>query len=153
SSSSMPSGVPKQFGPYRIVRVLGKGGMGAVFLAHDPKLDRQVALKVPLFQPDEEAKMKRFYREARAAATLNHPHICPVYEVGDDQGRPYLAMAFIEGHTLTSIIKQGPQEQTHAATLIRTLALALQEAHAKGIVHRDLKPANIMMNERNEPVI
>src|SRR5438045_3972104 len=100
-----PSGVPQRFGPYRILRVLGKGGMGAVFLAHDPKLDRQVALKVPLFQPDEEAKMKRFYREARAAATLNHPNICPVYEVGEDNGRPYLAMAFIEGHTLSKPLR------------------------------------------------
>jgi serine/threonine protein kinase len=143
-----------QFGRYRILQTLGKGGMGAVYLAHDPQLDRQVALKVPNFGPDEEDKIKRFYREARAAARLRHPNICPVYEVSDDPKQPYLTMAFIEGKTLADIIATGRlQDLRQAVFLVRKLALALAEAHAKGVIHRDLKPANIMVDANKEPVI
>ncbi len=150
----MGQSLPSQFGRYRIIRQLGKGGMGAVYLAHDPQLDRQVALKVPHLGADSLHIRDRFYREARAAATIEHSNICPVHEVGDVNGVPYLTMAYIEGRPLSALIHRDrllPQRQV--AAFVQKLALALQEAHAKGVVHRDLKPANIMINQRNEPVI
>lgn len=143
------------FGRYRIIRQIGQGGMGAVYLAHDTELDRQVALKVPHFsRQDDPQVLQRFLREARAAATIQHPNLCPIYDVGEIGGVHYMTMAYIEGHLVSEYIRPGkrqPERQT--AGLIRKLALALQEAHAHGIVHRDLKPANIFINRRGEPVI
>lgn len=151
----MPASLPEQFGRYRILRKLGRGGMGSVYLAHDMKLDRRVALKVPHFLPtDDPDILERFHREARAAATLQHAHICPVHDVGTHSGIHFLTMAFIEGKSLAEIIKEAkvlPQRQ--AAGWVRQLALALQEAHDMGVIHRDLKPANIMINQRREPVV
>ncbi len=146
--------IPRQFGRYALQECLGKGGMGAVFKAHDTQLDRQVALKVPFLNDDDEETRQRFYREARAAATLQHAYICPVFDVGEFKGVPYLTMAFIEGRSLAQALKGGqsfPPGQT--ALLIRKLALAMQEAHSKGVVHRDLKPANILLRPNGEPVI
>src|SRR5262249_2475853 len=147
--------LPEQFGRYRIKKRLGHGGMGAVYLAHDERLDRQVALKVPHFGPDIDPEiLQRFYREARAAATFVHPNVCPIYDVDECDGVPYLTMAFIEGKPLADVIKSGkPLVQTQAAAVCRKIALALQEAHKRGIIHRDLKPGNIMINKRLEPVI
>jgi len=143
-----------QFGRYRIVKKLGQGGMGAVYLAHDTQLDRQVALKVPRFSAGDSDGVERFLREARAAATLQHPNLCPVFDVGDIDGRHYLTMAYVEGRPLASLIAAGqPLPQRPVADLVRKLALALEEAHRKGVVHRDLKPANIMITDRHEPVI
>ncbi|MBM4072243.1 MAG: tetratricopeptide repeat protein [Planctomycetes bacterium] len=151
----MPASLPEQFGRYRILRKLGRGGMGSVYLAHDTQLDRRVALKVPHFLPtDDPDILERFHREARAAATLQHAHICPVYDVGAQAGIHYLTMAFIEGKSLADVIKEAkvlPQRQ--AAGWVRQLALALQEAHDMGVIHRDLKPANIIINQRQEPVV
>lgn len=151
----MPASLPEQFGRYRILRKLGRGGMGSVYLAHDTQLDRRVALKVPHFLPtDDPDILERFHREARAAATLQHAHICPVYDVGAHAGVHFLTMAFIEGKPLAEVIKEAkvlPQRQ--AAGWVRQLALALQEAHDVGVIHRDLKPANIMINQRLEPVV
>ncbi len=148
-------GLPEQVGRYRVVRLLGRGGMGAVFLAEDPELGRPVALKVPRLGPaDGPQVLERFHREARAAATLHHPNICPVYDVGEVGGVPYLAMAFVEGKALSEVLRGGkPVPARRAAALVRKLALALQEAHARGVVHRDLKPANVMIDRRGEPVI
>lgn len=147
--------LPEQFGRYRILKQLGKGGMGAVYLAEDTQLGRRVALKVPHIASDAGPSMlQRFDREARAAATLNHPNICPVYDVGTHNGIPFLTMAYIEGQTLAEMVKKGkPLPQVAAASIVHTLALALAEAHRRGVVHRDLKLANVMMNERGEPVI
>jgi predicted Ser/Thr protein kinase len=154
SGTELAPGTPHQMGRYRLLKTLGKGGMGAVYLAHDPQLDRQVALKVPLFPTHEEAKLRRFQREARAAATLQHPNICPVHEVGEEQGRPFLVMAYIEGKPLSDHLQKGRMpSQRQAAQLVRKLAVALAEAHAKGIIHRDLKPANIMIDARKEPIL
>ncbi|OAI45328.1 hypothetical protein AYO44_02685 [Planctomycetaceae bacterium SCGC AG-212-F19] len=151
----LPAEFPCNFGRYRLLRVLGRGGMGAVYLAHDDQLDRPVALKVPLIQPtDGPDVLPRFYREARAAATLRHANICPVYDVGEIDGIPYLTMAFIEGTPLADMVKgkkQLPQRQ--AAELVRQTALAMQEAHRRGVIHRDLKPANIHITPTGEPVI
>jgi tetratricopeptide (TPR) repeat protein/predicted Ser/Thr protein kinase len=144
-----------QFGRYHIVRKLGQGGMGAVYLALDTQLDRPIALKIPSFRAEDGPEVReRFLREARAAATLEHPHICPVHEVGEVNGMPYLVMTFIEGKPLSTVIEGGkPLPQRTAAAVVRKLALALQEAHGRGIIHRDLKPSNIMINQRREPVL
>jgi serine/threonine protein kinase/Leucine-rich repeat (LRR) protein len=145
----------EKFGRYRILKCLGQGGMGAVYLAHDMELDRQVAMKIPHFAEDAGTEvLERFYRESRAAATLDHPNICPVYDVGRIDGIHYLVMAYIDGKPLSEFAKPDkPIPQRQVAAIIRKLALALQEAHDHGVVHRDLKPANIMVNKRRELVI
>jgi hypothetical protein len=148
-------GIPEQFGRYRILKPLGKGGMGSVYLAHDTQLDRRVALKVPRFtERDGPRLLERFYREARAAATLEHANLCPVYDVGQIDGIHYLTMGFIEGRPLSDFIQADrPLGQRQCAAVVRKLALALAQAHARGVIHRDLKPANIMISSRKEPVI
>lgn len=140
-------------GRYVIEKELGEGGMGAVYLAGDLELDRRVALKFPKFA-DEPDMVERFYREARAAANLSHPNACPVYDVGNHLGRPYMAMAYIDGKPLDEIIESAKRiAERSAALLIRKLALALQEAHDRGVVHRDLKPGNVIVDRRREPIL
>src|SRR5205085_9603933 len=96
---------------------------------------------------------ERFLREGRAAATLNHPHICPVHEAGVIDGRHYIVMALIDGKPLSKVIDRQPVAERAAASTLRKLALALQEAHDKGVIHRDLKPANVMIDRRGQPVV
>ena len=155
SAESDASGLKQEFGRYRIVKALGKGAMGMVYLAEDTQLQRQVALKTPHFEQEPTPELlERFYREARAAATLRHPNICPVYDVGQIEGTHYISMAFIDGHPLSAFIRSAkPQPERQILIVVRKLAQALQEAHDHGIVHRDLKPANIMVDKRNEPII
>ena len=150
-----PSDLSESLGRYRIVKKLGQGGMGAVYLAHDTQLDRQVALKVPHFSAREgDQAIERFLREAQAAATIQHPNLCPVFDVGQIGGVHYMTMAYIEGHLLSEYIRPGkPAAERKTAFVIRTAALALHEAHTRGVVHRDLKPTNIMINQHGEPVI
>ena len=147
--------LPETFGRYRVVKLLGRGTMGAVYLAHDTQLQRQVALKVPSFdRADSHELLQRFYREARTAATLRSPHICPVYDVGEINGRHYISMAYLEGRPLSHVLKaNGPQPERQVLLLARKLALALQQAHDQGIIHRDLKPANVMLDGKGEPII
>jgi predicted Ser/Thr protein kinase len=147
--------IPEQFGRYRVLRKLGEGGMAAVFLARDPDLDRQVAVKVPFVHPGEEAEvLARFRQAAQAVAQLHHPNICPVYEVGQADGVPYLVMAYVEGQTLAERLQSGGAlPEAEAVALVRQLALALQEAHERGVIHRDLKPSNVILNARGEPVL
>src|SRR5262245_44657157 len=146
--------LPEQFGRYRVLRRLGRGGMGTVYLAHDSQLDRRVALKVPHRRPGDDRLLKRFRQEAQAAATLQHPNVCSVYDVGEVGGVHYVSMAYIDGRPLSSLIRGGkPLPPRPVAAVVRKLALALQEAHRKGVIHRDLKPANVMVNERGEPVL
>jgi class 3 adenylate cyclase len=154
--SALPAGAapPEQFGRYTLRKLLGRGGMGAVYLAHDSLLDREVALKVP--HPDMAADpqiLERFYREARSAARLRHPNICPVHDVGEWEGWHYLTMAYVEGRPLSARVAEFPGQPRRTAELVRTLALALDCAHAEGIVHRDLKPANIILTPEGEPVV
>ena len=155
SAESGTSGLKQEFGRYRILKPLGKGAMGMVYLAEDTQLQRQVALKTPHFEQEPTAELlERFYREARSAATLRHPNICPVYDVGQIEGTHYISMAYIEGHPLSAFIRSDkPQPERQILIIVRKLALALQEAHNHGVVHRDLKPANIMVDKRNEPII
>ena len=152
---SAEPGLPSPFGHYEILRTLGRGGMGAVYLALDTKLERRVALKVPHREFAQNQGIRdRFLREARAAARFHHPNFCPIHEVGETDGLLYLTMAYIEGGTLASKLERGrPWDPRRAAEVVRTLARALAEAHRQGIVHRDLKPANIMIDARGGLVI
>jgi hypothetical protein len=147
--------LPEQFGRYRILRPLGRGGMGTVYLALDAQLGRQVALKVPRFAADDDPQvLARFYREARAAARLQHPNLCPVYDVGQLNDVHYLTMAYVEGRPLSALTAADQLLPPHqAALLVRQIALAMEEAHAHGVVHRDLKPSNVLINKRGEPVV
>ena len=155
-----PIKLSKRFGRYRIIKRLGRGAMGSVYLAHDTHLDRRVALKVPHFRTEGDASepnrldVDRFHREARIAATFDHPNLCPVYDVGQIDGVHYLSMAYIKGRPLSDYIDpQKPMPPQRVAAVIRKLALALAVAHGRGVVHRDLKPSNIMVNSRRELII
>jgi len=142
------------FGRYSIDRLLGRGGMGAVFLAYDEHLQRQVALKIPLFHDGAAGLWKvRFLREARAVATLRHPNICPVFDAGEEQGLLFLTMAYIEGTPLSALIERRPWKQEEAVELVRTIARAMLVAHSTGTLHRDLKPANILIDSNKQAVI
>lgn len=143
------------FGRYRIQRQLGRGAMGAVYLAYDEQLHRQVALKTPRFVGGHAHELtERFYREARAAAQLRSPHICPVYDVAQIGGVHYISMAYIEGPTLSEAIRdRSLSDPRQIAEVVRKLALALQKAHNQGIVHRDLKPGNVMLDSEGEPIV
>jgi TolB-like protein/predicted Ser/Thr protein kinase len=131
-------------GRYRVVRELGRGGMGVVFLARDETLDRDVALKVIQTGDANQAERRRFEREARSAARLQHPGIATLYDVGVHGGQPFLAMEFIDGETLAQRLKRGALDAVALVDLARQLAAALAAAHDAGVVHRDLKPGNVM---------
>ncbi len=146
--------LPCTFGRYRVVKLLGQGGMGSVYLAEDMQLERSVALKIPHLDGEDAPKLlKRFTREARAAATVMHPNICPLHDVGEIDGVPYLTMGYIDGKPLSAFIGGKPLPERQIAKLVRKLALALAEAHKQGVIHRDLKPSNIMIDKRSEPFI
>jgi WD40 repeat protein/predicted Ser/Thr protein kinase len=152
-SDREPRELAGAFGRYRIRRLLGRGGMGTVYLAHDTELDRPVALKIPHFHgPGEAEARERFRREGRVAAALDHPHLCRVYDVGEHEGTPYLTMAYVEGRPLGDPA-DGPLSATQVAAVVRKVALALGYAHARGVVHRDLKPSNILIDATGEPVV
>ena len=136
-------------GKYKILRELGRGGMGEVYLAEDIALARKVALK---FLPEEKYRdpesRERLIREARAAAALDHPYVCSIHEVGEADGRLYFAMEYVAGRTLRDRIAEGPIPVKAALEIAVEAAEALQYAHEKGLVHRDIKPANIMLMEK-----
>jgi len=150
---------PETIGRYRILQILGKGAMGVVYLAHDPVIDRRVALKTLRLDLDTDLSAEfreRFLREARAAGRLNHPGIVTVHDVGEEPetGTVFIAMEFIEGRNLKELLGEGWRpEVTEAARIVAAVADALDYAHRMGVVHRDIKPANIILAPDGTPRI
>ena len=142
----MVQGTP--FGRYRLIELIGRGGMGEVWRAFDTGTERVVALKVlPAQYVNDKIFQERFRREARSAAGLNEPHVVPIHDFGDVDGRLYVTMRLIEGRDLQSMLAGGPLEPARAVHIIDQIASALNAAHRIDLVHRDVKPSNILVAE------
>ena len=140
---AVPNGT--RFGPYEVLAPIGAGGMGEVYRGRDTRLGRTVAIKVlPAHLADPERR-ERFEREARAASALSHPHICALYDVGQQDGTNYLVMEYLEGETLAARIAKGPLSRESLLLIRVQICQALAHAHQEGVLHRDLKPGNIMI--------
>src|SRR6476469_3761461 len=142
----MSLAVGERIGRYEILAPLGSGGMGEVYYALDPQLERPVAVKVLTASRDATPlQLDRFQREARAIARITHAHICTIHDVGEMDGVPFLVMELLEGETLAERLQRGPLPMDHAVIAACQIAEALDAAHKKGVVHRDLKPSNAML--------
>ena len=137
--------VPARIAHYAVARKLGEGGMGVVYAARDERLERTVALKTMSSVARDEDARKRFWREARAAASVNHPNICQIYEIGEDDGELFIAMELLEGESLADRLRRGPFSVAEAIPVGLGMLGALAALHARGIVHRDLKPSNVFL--------
>src|SRR6516225_7797226 len=140
------------FGDYELLEVIGRGGQGVVYRARQKSLNRTVALKIiGLGHWATDAHLKRFRREAEATASLQHPGIVPIYEVGERDGSCYFSMKFIDGGQLDAVVKREPMPIRHAVELIAKVARTVHYAHEHGILHRDIKPGNILLDGKGEP--
>jgi serine phosphatase RsbU (regulator of sigma subunit)/serine/threonine protein kinase len=144
-SAGVPGGPPSRIGRYVITGKLGEGGMGVVYSAYDDQLGRAIAVKAMSSLDGDDTARKRFWREARAAASINHPNVCQLYEVGEDRGRLFIAMERLEGETLTERLRRGPSGLPESLAIGLGMLAALQGLHSRGIVHRDLKPSNVFL--------
>src|SRR6201987_5313180 len=143
---AIPSGT--RLGPYEILSAVGAGGMGEVSRARDTRLDRTVAIKIlPDHLSDRADLRERFEREARTIASLNHPHICTLYDIGQQDGIDFLVMEYLDGDTLAQRLRKGPLPLDQVLRYAIEIADALDKAHRKGVTHRDLKPGNIMLTK------
>jgi serine/threonine protein kinase len=133
-------------GCYQLLELLGRGGMGEVYLAHDPRLNRRVAIKLlPAAIVDDKERVRRFEQEARATSAISHPNVAHVYEIGEAHGRNFIAMEYVHGSTLRQALRRGPLEVCEAVEIGIQIAIALAAAHEAGVVHRDIKPENIVI--------
>ena len=140
--------IGKKYGPYEILGNLGGGGMGFVYKAWDARLHREVAIKLLHSEYTMPGMRERFLREARAASALNHPNICTIFDIGEQNGEPYLVMELLEGQTLKDLIDYRNPNVDEMIQVAREVAEALGAAHAKGVIHRDIKPANIFLVDK-----
>ena len=134
-----------RLGPYEILTPIGAGGMGEVYRARDTRLDRTVAIKIISGHLASADRRSRFQGEARIVSTLSHPHICALYDVGQQDGIDYAVMEYLEGHTLAQRLARGPLPLDQLLAIGRDIADALSQAHRAGVTHRDLKPSNVML--------
>ena len=138
--------MPQKIGKYHVLERIGRGGMGVVFKAHDPVLDRSVAVKVISSDVEVTAEQRaRFFREAQACARLSHPNIVTVYEMGEDEGRLFIVMELLDGRELRQVISEDSLALEDRLSIMGQMCDGLHYAHQKGIVHRDIKPGNIML--------
>ena len=145
ASAPSSGNYPSRMGHYVIARKLGEGGMGVVYAARDERLERTVALKAMSSLSNDETARKRFWREARAAASVNHPNICQIYEIGEDRGDLFIAMELLEGEALAETLRHGPMSVSNTLSIGLSMLAALSALHTRGIIHRDLKPSNVFI--------
>ena len=136
---------PARIGRYAITRKLGEGGMGVVYAARDERLERSIALKTMSLRANDETARRRFWREARAAASVNHPNVCQIYEIGEDAGELFIVMELLEGEPLADRLRRGALNVSETVSVTLEILSALSALHARGIVHRDLKPSNVFL--------
>ena len=151
---TMAEALPSRIGHYAITHKLGQGGMGVVYAARDERLHRPVALKMISSRSYDDTTRQRFWREARTAASVNHPNICQIYDIGDDEGDDlFIAMELLEGEPLDRRLQRGPMSVSQGVPVALDILAALGAVHARGVVHRDLKPSNVFLTPHGVKVL